>query len=52
MNLFTAQEVADRLRVHYLTVLIMMRNGTIKATKVGRAWRVQEDELIRITTAK
>jgi len=52
MNLLTAQEVADRLRVNYLTVLRMMRKGTIKAAKVGGVWRMQEDEFIRIITAK
>jgi len=52
MNLLTAQEMADKLRIDYLTVLRMMRKGTIKATKVGGSWRVQEDELIRIITVK
>ena len=35
----TTQEMADRLRVHQVTLVRLARAGHIPAAKVGRTWR-------------
>jgi excisionase family DNA binding protein len=46
-RLYSLQEVADGLGVHYQTVKAWRAEGKIKALKIGRAYRVMEDELQR-----
>jgi len=45
MNVLTAREVADRLRMHYNTVLKMLQEGTIPSTMIGSRYRVEESVL-------
>jgi excisionase family DNA binding protein len=45
MKLLTTKEAAERLRLHQKTVETYFRTGYIKAFKVGRNWRVTEEEL-------
>ena len=45
MKLLTTKETAERLHLHQKTVEGYFRNGYIKAFKVGRNWRVPEEEL-------
>ena len=44
-SLITTREVADRLKLNIEVVRRKLRNGDIKATKVGRLWRVSDEEL-------
>lgn len=44
-QLFTAEEVAEKLRVSLRTALDMLRVGAIEGTKVGRQWRVRKSAL-------
>ena len=42
-KIMTVEEVAKYLRVHFQTVLKLLRDGSIRAQKVGRSgpeWRV------------
>ncbi|HLW47311.1 MAG TPA: helix-turn-helix domain-containing protein [bacterium] len=45
----TPQEVAAQLRVSPGVVLRLLRRGDLPAVRVGRAWRVDEDEFRRWT---
>jgi excisionase family DNA binding protein len=44
-KIFTADEVANMLRVHRVTVIRLIKKGDIKGFKVGDQWRVWEDDL-------
>lgn len=46
--MLTLKEVAKELNVHWKTVRNWALNGTIKAVKIGRQWRVSEEEVNRI----
>jgi excisionase family DNA binding protein len=45
MKFYTVQEVADILRVNERTVLNLIAAGEIKATQVGRQYRISEEAL-------
>jgi len=45
---YTAYEAAAALRVSYSTLIRMVHKRALRATKVGRAWRVRETELRRV----
>ena len=42
---FTLDEAADRLGVEYKTIYRLVRSGDIPAGKVGRIYRIREDDL-------
>ena len=42
---YTVAEVAQLLKVSRGTVLMAIRTGRLKARKVGRLWRVLEDDI-------
>jgi len=44
-DLLTAQEVADYLGLHLVTVRDMLRAGKLPGRKVGREWRTLRSEL-------
>jgi putative molybdopterin biosynthesis protein len=43
--LYTIQEVSEILKVHFQTTLKLVRSGAIKSVKVGRQWRISEQDL-------
>ena len=45
---YTAYEAAAALRVSYSTLIRMVHKRALRATKIGRAWRVRESELKRV----
>lgn len=45
MEIYTTKEVAKKLQVSYRTVLNLIDRGELKAKKVGKAWRVTENQL-------
>ncbi|SDN14073.1 helix-turn-helix domain-containing protein [Acetanaerobacterium elongatum] len=45
MGLLTVKEVADRLKLTPYTVREWIREGKLKASKVGGVWRIKEDNL-------
>ncbi len=44
-RLFTVAEVATVMRVSRMTVYRLIRRGNLKAIRVGRNYRVKEDDL-------
>lgn len=47
-EVLTAHEVADYLRVNYLTVLKMTRDGRLPALAIGREYRYLRSEVERL----
>ena len=47
-KMHSVQEVAEILGVHYMTARNWCVEGRIKAQKIGRMWRISDDELRRI----
>jgi len=45
MKIYTIKEVADILRVDYMTIYRMVKDYEIKAVKVRGQWRITEDAL-------
>jgi excisionase family DNA binding protein len=44
-KLLTPEEVAERLRISRWTVMDYLREGRIKGRKIGRLWRITEEDL-------
>lgn len=42
---YTTQEVAKRFKVTYLTVFRWIKSGKLKAFKVGKQYRVKQEDL-------
>lgn len=42
---YTVQEVAEFLRVNERTVLNFIASGELKATRVGRQYRISQEQL-------
>jgi excisionase family DNA binding protein len=47
----TVPEVAKRLKVHQKTVLGWIRNGELKAVRVGKSWRLLEPDVLAFIEA-
>ncbi len=45
-TLMTVHEVANALRVHTRTVYRLISNGSIRAVKIGRQWRVPQEAFL------
>lgn len=50
-TIYTLKEVAEGLGVHYQTVKGWVAEGKIRASKIGRSYRVTEAELKRLFEA-
>ena len=46
--MWTAKEVAEEFKMAYRTVLNMIRDGRIKAVRVGRGFRIVDEEVERM----
>lgn len=46
-SVLTIAEVAEYLRVHYVTVYIRVFTGAIPAFKVGSEWRILRSEFLK-----
>ena len=42
---YTVQEVADLLQVHWQSVLNYIKNGKLKALKLGKGYRISKESL-------
>jgi excisionase family DNA binding protein len=51
-RLLTVAEVANVIRVSRMTVYRLIRRGQLKAIRVGRNYRVAEDDLTRYLEAQ
>ena len=47
----TASEAAERMRVSKMTVYRLIRSGKLPAVRIGKAYRVREDDLERYLNA-
>jgi len=45
MTFYTAQEVAEKLMMNRQVIVRKMQNGEMKAFKIGKEWRVEEQDL-------
>ncbi len=46
--MYTVTEVAEILKLHRETVAEMLRTGRIKGVKIGKVWRVSQEELDKL----
>jgi excisionase family DNA binding protein len=44
-KLLTPEQVAERLQISRVTVMAHLRRGLLKGHKVGRLWRIKEQDL-------
>ena len=44
-TLYTVEQVASRLQVHWQTVLTYIKSGRLRAVKLGRGYRVDPNDL-------
>ncbi len=42
---YTVQEVADLLQIHWQSVLNYIKNGKLKALKLGKGYRISQESL-------
>lgn len=49
---YTLQEVAKLLKVSYMTVLRWVKSGKLKASKVGKQYRVKKEVFETFTESK
>ena len=45
ITVYTVEQVAEILQVHWQTVLNYIKNGKIKAVRLGKGYRIQAEEL-------
>ena len=46
-KLYTAQEVADRLKIKKTTVYELIKRGELESSKIGKQLRISEEQLSR-----
>ncbi len=44
-TLLTPEEVADTLKLHHLTILKFIKAKQLKSVKLGRVYRIREEDL-------
>jgi len=42
---YTVEQIAELLKVHWQTVLNYIKNGKLKAVKLGKGYRIKKAEL-------
>jgi excisionase family DNA binding protein len=52
MKLLSAKDVAKRLGVHHTRVKFLIREGRLKAQKIGGAWIINEKDLKKLKIFK
>ena len=45
---YTINEVADKLKVHHTTIRRAIKQGRIKAFKVGTKWLIKKEDIERL----
>lgn len=46
--MYTVKEVASILKVNQMTIFRALNDGKINGVKIGKGWRISEEELCRI----
>ncbi|MBT4385191.1 helix-turn-helix domain-containing protein [Candidatus Peregrinibacteria bacterium] len=44
-RLMTPEDVAKALQLHHLTILKFIRSRSLKSIKIGRVYRIREEDL-------
>lgn len=44
-KLYTVKEISEILRIHWQTVLTYIKTGKLKALKMGKGYRVTQEDL-------
>lgn len=52
MKYYTVQEIADMLYLHPETIRLLIRSGDLKAIKLGKGWKIREEELKKYLESK
>ena len=47
-KMYNIDQVAEMLRLCRITVFRYIKSGKIKAIKIGKEWRIKQDEIDRI----
>jgi excisionase family DNA binding protein len=47
-KLLTVEEVSKIIQIHPMTIRLWLREGRIKGTRLGRVWRISEEQLEEI----
>jgi len=45
MKYYSPEEIAELLNLHPATIRKWIRQGKLKAVKLGRVWRIMEEDL-------
>ena len=51
-KLYTAQEIADKLKIRKTTVYELIKRGELPSSKIGKQLRISEDQLSGISEQK
>jgi excisionase family DNA binding protein len=51
LNLLTPEQVAEILQIHVLTVYHYIRSGKLSAIRLGRSYRIVQDDLNHLIEA-
>lgn len=43
--MLTVDDASKELKVHYRTIIVWILENKIKAIKIGRQWRISQDEI-------
>lgn len=46
--MYTIKEVAELLKMHPITIYRFVESGQLKAIKVGRSWRIRDEDINNI----
>ncbi len=52
MKVYTVKELSDLLKVKPSTVRSWVNQGKLKGVKLGKLWRIPEEEVQRILSAR
>ncbi len=52
MKILSVNDVADKLAVHYSRVRMLIRQGRLKAQKIGRTWVILEKDFKKLKILK
>jgi excisionase family DNA binding protein len=52
MKMLSVNDVADKLGVHHSRVRVLIRQGRLKAQKIGRTWVILEKDLKKLKIFK
>ena len=45
MKIYTTREIADLLKVNQETILRLLRNHKLNGYKIGKNWRISQEQL-------